>query len=52
MPSEAVSDGIFYFGARFGFPFSLPRIVAYCREPDGGGKFGAEEISIIIMRIN
>ena len=40
MPSEAVSDGIFYFGARLGFPFAFPRIAAYCRGPDDGGKVG------------
>ena len=38
MPSEAVSDGIFYFGARLGFPFVLPCIASSCREPDDGGK--------------
>lgn len=43
MPSEAVSDGIFYFGARLGFLFALPRIAAYCREPGGGGKVGGRE---------
>lgn len=50
MPSEAVSDGIFYFVARFEFPFALPRIAAYCRMM--AEKLGEVGISIIIMRIN
>ena len=40
MPSEAISDGIFYFGARLGFPFVFTRIAAYCCGPDDGGKVG------------
>lgn len=40
MPSELVSDGIFYFGVRLGFLFAFPRIAAYYRWPDDGGKIG------------
>ncbi len=49
MPSEAVSDGIFYFGARLGFPFALPCIAAGRMMAE---KLGAAGILIIIMRIN
>lgn len=49
MPSEAVSDGIFYFGARLGFLFALPRIAAGRMMAE---KLGAAGILIIIMRIN
>ena len=51
MPSEAISDGIFYFGARFGFPFAFPVL-----PPIAAGRMVAEKlgagISIIIIRIN
>ena len=52
MPSEAVSDGIFYFGARFGFPFAFPVLPPIAASRMMAEKLVAAEISIIIMRIN
>ena len=51
MPSEAVSDGIFYFGARFGFPFAFPVWPPIAAIRMVAEKLGAVGISIIIMRI-
>ena len=52
MPSEAISDGIFYFGARFGFPFAFPVLPPIAAGRMMEEKLGAVGISIIIMRIN
>ena len=52
MPSEAVSDGIFYFGARLGFLFAFPVLPPPAANRMMAEKLGGAVISIIIMRIN